>query len=475
MTVILSKGALVGVLFLSACAVGPDYERPPVDTPAAFKESGNWVPAQPNDAIDRGTWWSIYNDPILDGLEKQIDVSNQNLKMAEAAYRVANAATEQTRATLFPSLALSPSVSRTVAGRTAVMPAGGTTGPDYSLAANASWAPDVWGRIRRSVESDEAKTEASAADLVSARLSAQTMLATAYFDLRAQDELTRLLNATAKADEKILKLVQSQYIAGAASQADVFAAQTQLENAKSQATNTNVKRAQLEHAIAVLVGKPPADVSIKQTLFAYHIPKVPSEVPSVLLERRPDIASAERVIIAANAQIGVAQAAWYPNLTLSASYGFSGAALSKLFQASNSLWMVGASVAETIFDAGAREAGVEQAKAGYDQAIAGYRQTVLSVFQQVEDQLAAQRILGEQTKTQEAAVAAARNAEKLALNQYTNGLAPYDTVLIAQTAALMNEQNALALTSARLDASVALIGALGGGWDARQIKQINKD
>jgi NodT family efflux transporter outer membrane factor (OMF) lipoprotein len=465
-----STGALIGALLLSACAAEPNYERPPVETPAAFKESGDWIQAQPNDAIDRGAWWSIYNDPVLNELEKQIDVSNQNLKAAEAAYRVANAVAEQTRASLFPSLTLNPAASRSVAGNTAMVPVG-TIGTNYSLATNASWTPDVWGRIRRSLESDVANAEANAADLASARLSAQAMLATTYFDLRAQDELTRLLYATVQADEKILKLVQSQYTAGSATQAEVFAAQTQFENAKSQAINTKVKRAQLEHAIAVLIGKPPADISIAQAPFAYRIPAVPSEVPSVLLERRPDIASAERAMVAANAQIGVMEAAWYPNLTLSASYGFTGSVLSKLIQAPNSLWTVGASLAETIFDAGAREAGVERAKAGYDQAVAGYRQTVLTAFQQTEDQLAAQRILGEQAKTQEAAVAAARNAEKLTLYQYEHGLSPYDNVLTAQIVALTNEQNTLALASARIDANIALIEALGGGWNVSQISK----
>jgi len=459
---ILRITALSGLTFLAACAVGPNYQRPPVETPASYKEDfGEWRHAAPQE-IDRGAWWSIYKDPVLDDLEKQVDVSNQNLKEAEAAYREASAVVEETHASLFPSLSLNSSVG----SQRGTMP---TPMASDTLYGTASWTPDIWGRIRRGVESDEANAEASAADLAAARLSMQATLATNYFDLRAQDELKRLLDAMAEADKTALQIVQRQYDTGTGSITDVLAAQTQLEDVQAKAINAGVKRAQLEHSIAVLIGKAPADFSLPPKEFVDDTPDIPVGVPSALLERRPDIASAERMMMSANAQIGVATAAWFPNLTLSASGGFAGMALSKLLQASNGFWSVGPALAETIFDAGAREDRIEQTRAAYDKSVARYRQTVLTAFQQVEDNLSALRILAEQKKVQESSVAHARTTEQLMMHHYMGGLEPYNSVLMAQTARLNSEQAMLVVRQSRLDASVALIQALGGGWDASQL------
>jgi NodT family efflux transporter outer membrane factor (OMF) lipoprotein len=459
--------ALVCVLTLAACAVGPDYERPAVDAPGTFKEAGDWQKAEPADAIDRGAWWSVYKDPILDALEKQIDISNQNLKAAEAAYRAATAIAFETRATLFPTVAVNGSGIRAGNGKA------GTSQPtNYNLSAQANWTADVWGRIRRSLESSEANAEASAADLASARLSAQAALATDYYDLRMQDELKRLLTATAEADKKILRIVENQYRAGVAAKSDVLAAETQMESVQAQAINADVARTALEHAIAVLIGKAPADFTLApEPHKAYRIPNIPAELPSALLQRRPDIAAAERAVMAANAGIGVAEAAWFPALTLSGSFGYASTMLSQLVQASTSLWSFGPTIAETIFDAGAREAAVEQARATYDQSVANYRQTTLTAFQQVEDNLAALRVLGEQAKAENAAVADARKSGELVLNQYKEGIVPFNNVLAAQTTVFSNEQTALAVHKSRLEGSIALIQALGGGWDVRRLAQ----
>jgi NodT family efflux transporter outer membrane factor (OMF) lipoprotein len=447
---------------LAACAVGPDYVRPSVETPGTYKESGDWQHARPLDAIDRGAWWTVYNDPILSTLEDQVEISNQTLKAAEAAYRVAASVADETRATLFPSSSLNGSATSNGRGRTSPI-------TQYNVNGGASWAPDVWGRIRRTVESDEANAEASAADLASARVSAQAALATDYFDLRIQDKLKQLLDDTVTADDKILTIVRNQYNAGIAAKADVLSAQTQLESVQAQSINAGVRRAQLEHAIAVLVGKPPSQLGLETVAFVTAVPNTPAEVPSTLLERRPDIASFERQMIAANAQIGVATAAWFPNIILSGSYGYTAVTLSKLLQASSNIWSVGPALAETIFDGGAREAALKQARATYDQTVAIYRNGVLTAFQQVEDNLSSLRILAEQAKAQDATVADARKATELTINQYKEGIVPYNNVLTAQTVALGNEQTALAVQSSRLDASVGLIQALGGGWDISQM------
>ena len=452
------------LLLLTACSVGPDYEQPPVTTPATFKESGEWKQSVPQDATDRGAWWEIYNDPFLNGLEQQVAISNQTLKESEAAYRAAVALTDQARASFFPTVSAAKSATRSGKGSH-------TATNSFDLSAGASWSLDVWGKIRRTVEGDEASTEASAADLASARLSAQATLTTDYFALRTQDELQRLLDKTVEDDDKILTIVQNQDKAGVAAQSDVLAARTQAENAHAAAIGTGIQRAQLEHAIAVLTGQAPSNFTLEATTEVGKVPLIPADVPSTLLERRPDIASAERQMAAANAQIGVAEAAYYPDLTLSASYGFSANVLDNLFKSASSLWSVGAAASDTLLDFGARDAATDEAKANYDKSIATYRQTVLTAFQNVEDNLAAQRILIDQEKAQTAATTDARKSEQVSLNQYKAGIIPYNTVLSAQVTRLSSEQASLTVRNSRLAASVALIEALGGGWNKTQVSE----
>lgn len=469
--------AFAGSALLSACTVGPDYKRPPAIVPAAYKEQDGWKPSEPRDAVNRGSWWSIYKDPVLDELEKQIDISNQNLKASEAAFREARAVVQEARAAFFPTLTLNGSAQRTGRGggsASAVSTTGGTSSRAssqtlYSLTLGASWELDVWGRIRRTVESDVAAAQVSAADLALARLSAQAALATDYFDLRVEDELKRLLDDTVAAYARSLQITQNQYAAGTVGKSDVVQAETLLKSTQAQAINVGVARAQLEHAIAILVGKPPADFTVVPAPLATEVPEIPAGVPSALLERRPDIAAAERQMAAANAQIGVAIAAFFPSVTLTGSYGYTGQVLGKLIQAPNSVWSVGPQLAETLFDAGARGAAVDQARAIYDQDIALYRQTVLTSFQQVEDNLAALRIEAEQAAVQEETVRLAQEATRLTLNQYRAGTIAYTTVITAQATELSSEETALTIRENRLTASVALIQALGGGWDSSQL------
>jgi NodT family efflux transporter outer membrane factor (OMF) lipoprotein len=469
--------SIAAVALVAACSVGPDYHRPDAPVPAAYKEG--WKPGEPQDATDRGAWWSIYADPVLDDLEKQVEVSNQNLRAAEAAYREARAVVAQASAGYYPTISVAASATRS--GQGGSSSTSGITGPTgvtsfgrgnrtlYDLSADASWSLDLWGRIRRTVESDVANAQASAADLASARLSAQATLATNYFDLRSSDELQRLLDAAVVAFTQSLQITRNQYRVGVAGQADVVTAETQVETTRAQAVAVGIQRAQFEHAIAVLIGKPPGDFSIAVTGMPNTIPIAPTDVPSTLLERRPDIAAAERLMAAANAQIGAAEAAYYPDLTLSASYGVTSTSLGNLLRTSNALWSIGPTLTETLFNGGLRGAQLDQARAVYDQNVATYRQTVLTGFQQVEDQLAALRILARQAEVEANAVRLAREAERLTLNQYKAGTVAYTAVITAQTQALTNEQTDLTILQNRLAASVALIQALGGGWTATQL------
>ncbi|MDA8232576.1 MAG: efflux transporter outer membrane subunit [Magnetospirillum sp.] len=469
--------AMAGVALMAACSVGPDYERPPVTVPAAYKEAtaqGGWKPGVPQDDIDRGAWWSIFNDPLLDSLERKIDVSNQNLKAAAAAYQQARAVVNAARAGYFPTLGGSGSVLRSQSGigsfstgsAPLVSPPAQTT---FDVSGDAIWELDVWGRIRRIVESEVANAQASAADLASARLSLQATLAADYFSLRIQDELRRLLDSTVVAYTQALEITQNQVVSGVAPPSDVEQAKTQLETTRSQAIAVGIFRAQLEHAIAVLIGAPPAEFSIEPVKLSATVPGIPPAVPSTLLERRPDIAAAERRMASANAQIGVAIAAYYPTLSLSAALSYAGPSLGNLFQTANRVWSVGPQLAETLFDGGLRNAQVEEARAAYDQEVALYRQTVLTGFQQVEDQLAGLRILAQQAEVEAAAVEAAQRAESMILNQYEAGTVAYTSVITAQTAALANEQTAITVLGSRLTSTVGLIQALGGGWDAASL------
>jgi NodT family efflux transporter outer membrane factor (OMF) lipoprotein len=473
----LARWAGLGVALLGGCTVGPDYQPAPPVMADKFKEQGIWKVAQPADEAPRGAWWTIYHDPLLDQLVRQIDIDNQTLKAAEAAYRDTVAVVQQARATLFPSVTANFS-DRTSRGVTSTNAAGtvssagvggGNVRSLYSLSAAASWDIDIWGRIRRIVEGDVASAQVSAADLAAARLSAQGALASAYLQLRVQDELKTLLEESAAAYARSLQIVQNQYNMGVAGRSDVAQAETQLKSTQAQAVNTGVLRAQLEHSIAVLIGLPPASFQIEPEPLAIEVPQIPAGVPSMLLQRRPDIAAAERQMQVANAQIGVAVAAYYPDLTLTASAGYSASILARLIQNPNLFWSVGPALAETIYDAGARDAQVAQARALHEQSVANYRQTVLTSFQQVEDQLAALRILAEQADVQAEALNSAREAERLIFNQYRAGTVPYTNVVVAQTAALANAQTAISIRGSRLTASVSLLQALGGSWDAAQL------
>jgi NodT family efflux transporter outer membrane factor (OMF) lipoprotein len=468
-------------LALSACAVGPDYQRPTAPVTARFKEAEGWKPADPKPAGSGTDWWSIYDDSVLDGLERRIDISNQTLKVSEAAWRQAEALADEARAGLFPVFSVSGTGTRSGGGSGgSTVSTGGvtysTTGSGRGLnrfgaSASASWDLDIWGKIRRTIEADVATAQASEADLAAARLSAEASLATDYFDLRVTDEEQQLLATTIDAYQRSLTITRNQYKAGIAAKADVITAETQLQAAQSQRIALGVTRAQYEHAIAVLVGAAPADVTIAPASLGSTIPVIPVDLPSTLLERRPDIAGAERRMASANAEIGIAVAAYYPDLSLSASYGVSAGALDSLFRASNALWSFGGTLGETVIDFGSRDAAVAAARAAWDGTVATYRQTVLTAFQQTEDNLSDLRILEQQNAVQQATVNLANEAVRLTLNEYKAGTVAYTSVVTAQTTALTQALTLLQIRQSRLTDSVALVQALGGGWNASDLHQ----
>jgi len=456
---------------LAACSVGPNYVRPPVETPSAYKEAEGWKQAEPRDERPRGNWWEAFNDAQLDALVTQVAITNQTIKAAEARVREARALTQAARAAFFPIVTANASATRSGdrggAGGGSVGSTGGQgarVGNSYNVSLDVNWEIDLWGRVRRTVEASEATAEASASDLESAKLSAQAQLAEDYLLLRAQDAQIRLLNDTVAAYERSLQLTRNQYAVGVVGRADVAQAETQLKSTQAQAIDATVQRAQLEHAIAILIGKPPAEFSIAAEAVPTEFPVIPVELPSELLERRPDIAAAERRAAAANAQVGVAEAAFFPSLTLSATGGFQSSVLSQLFSLPSRYWSLGPAVAQIIFDAGLRRAQTAQAIATYDENVAKYRQTVLTGFQEVEDNLAALKILEREAAVQDEAVKAARESLAIVLNQYRGGTANYLAVVVIQAAALNNERTAISILGRRLTASVALIKALGGGW-----------
>ncbi|MES2356098.1 MAG: efflux transporter outer membrane subunit [Pseudomonadota bacterium] len=457
---------ITSLIFLSACAVGPDYVRPTVETPASFKELAGWKQVEPKDAEIRGKWWEIYNDPLLNSLEEQVNISNQNLIQAEAQFRQAQALVQATHAGYFPTITGNVSASRSSSSSgnsLATSSRGGDTNRSLSISTN--WEADVWGRVRRSVEANEASAEASAADLEAVRLSTQAELAQNYFQLRALDSQKRLLDETVAAFEKSLQLTKNRYAAGVAAQADVVQAETQLKTTMAQAIDTGVDRAQIEHAIALLIGKPASVFSAAQNPITATPPTIPAGIPSALLERRPDIAAAERRVAAANAEIGVAKSAYFPQLTLSATGGFQSSSFANWLTLPNRFWSVGPALAATLFDAGLRRAQTQQAIAAYDATVAGYRQTVLTSFKEVEDNVAALRILEEEARVQNEALQAARRSVVLTTNQYSAGIISYLNVITAQTTALSNERTAVDILGRRLSASVLLVRALGGGWN----------
>jgi len=472
---------------LTACAVGPNYKRPTVPLSANFKEVGDWKPSEPNDALTRGPWWEIFHDEVLNQLESQVEVSNLNVKAAVASYEQSVALLRQARAGYWPTVSVNGQRTRTVSGESAASNAsnlGGLGGSGSvsgfgltpgvpvtrnSLGASGDWTVDVWGQVRRSAESSKASAQASAATLENAKLSAQAQLATAYFELRAQDQLQTILNDIVAAEEASLKIAENRYRVGVAAKADVVTAQTQLLSSQSSQVNAQIQRATLEHSIAVLVGQEPAAFSQPAVPIRTDVPTVPAGVPSELLQRRPDIAEAERKAASANAQIGVAETAFFPSLTLTGSDNYTSGTISRLIRTANRAWAFGPQVALTLFDGGSRRAKVAAARAEYDISVDNYRQAVLTAFQNVEDELVILRILEKQAAIEEEAVKAAREAEALTLNQYKAGTVPYSSVIAAQTARLNAEQTALNVLRTRLTSSVALIQDLGGGCDTTQL------
>ncbi len=459
--------ALPPLLLLAGCMVGPDYHRPLAPQPVAYKELAGWTLAAPSDATDKGPWWTVFDDPLLDALERQVVITNQTVRQAEASYREARALVAEAQAGLFPTLGVSPTVTRNSLGGGSFGIGGGQANKaltQYSVEGSGGWDLDVWGRIRRTVESQQALAEVSAADLVNALLSAQATLAADYFDLRAEDSLTLLLRDTVAAYAHALQITQNEYEAGTASRGDVVTADAQLKSAQAQLVGVGVQRAIFEHAIAVLTGHVPADLAIPPAPLPRAVPVTPPGLPSELLERRPDIAAAERTMAAANAQIGVAVAAYYPAITLSAAFGFAATPMQSLFGVASRVWSLGAAASEPLVEGGLRLATVAAARAGYDATVAGYRQTVLTAFQQVEDQLASLRILEQQAAAEDAAVVAAQRAVDVTLNEYRAGTIVYTAVITEQTLLLADQQIQLAVQQSRLVAAVALIQALGGGW-----------
>ena len=452
---------LLLALALSACAGAPEYVRPAITVAPGFKEApppqaGVWQPAQPGE-LQGGMWWRIFDDRVLDALIAEADLANQNLRIAEAQLRQARAATDAARAGLYPSVSGGVSASRI---RTGAAPAGSS----YSLDVSAAWEADLWGRVRSGIAAADALAAASAADLAAARLSIHAQLAQSYFQLRVADAQGRLLDETVASYQRSLQLTRDRLAAGVATRADVAQAEAQLKIAQAQRLDVGIARAQLEHALALLTGRAPADLTLAADTLSEAIPAVPAGVPSRLLERRPDIAGAERRVAAANAQIGVARAAFYPSLTLSADGGFRSTRLGDWLTLPSRVWSLGPSLAALLFDGGARVAANEQAMAAYDATAAAYRQTVLTAFQEVEDNLAALRVLAEEEQVQREALAAARISLDIVTLQYKAGTVSYLNVIQVQTTALQSEQSVLALHGRRLTATVALVKALGGAW-----------
>lgn len=465
---------------LGGCAAGPNYVRPVMALPDAFSTSPDWKVATPQDAALGDRWWEIYHDTLLNDLMARIDISNQNLAKAEANYRQALALVQSARSAYFPVLGANVSSTRSAGsanrGNYAVG-SSSTASTINSLGLNASWEPDLWGRVQRTVESNQASAQASAGDLRAARLSAQAALAQNYWQLRIFDAQKNLLQDTVTAYQRALQLTTNQYAVGVVSRADVLQAQTQLRAAQAQMIDLGVARAQTEHAIALLVGQPATIFSIAPVTLTADVPVIPVGVPSTLLERRPDISAAERRAAAANAQIGVAKAAYFPALTLAASGGFQSSSLANWLTVPSRVWSLGPALAQTIFDGGARKAQTEQAIAGYDANVAAYKQAVLTSFVEVEDNLSALRILEQEAEVQQQTVLSARQAMTLIMNQYKAGIVNYTSVVTVQAALFNAENAALNIFNRRLAASVKLVAALGGGWhlplpDANIAKQL---
>jgi NodT family efflux transporter outer membrane factor (OMF) lipoprotein len=473
----------LAMLLFAGCMVGPDYRKPAVPMTPAYKEDQGWKVAQPRDQIPRGKWWEIFGDPQLNALEEQVSEANQNVKVAEARFRQARALIGSARAGLFPTISAGLGVSslRNSSNRSnGVASSGASTGvvssgsstSEFLLTGDVSYELDLWGRIRRGVTAAREEAQATAADLETAKLSLQAELAMDYFELRSADAQQRLLNDTVKAFQEALQLTTNRFEGGVAPKSDVAQARTQLETTQVQATDVGVQRAQFEHAIAILIGKPPADFTLPPVPLDLQPPNVPVGLPSELLERRPDIAAAERRVAEANEQIGIAKAAYFPTVTLNALLGFGSNSLRNLVGWQSFLWSVGSSLAQTIFDGGRRRAVSEAALASFDATVASYREITLEAFQQVEDNLAALRILEQEAEQQQRAVVSARESLQLFTNRYRGGVDTYLQVITAQTTALANERNQVDIQRRRMDASVLLVKALGGGWSVADLPQL---
>jgi NodT family efflux transporter outer membrane factor (OMF) lipoprotein len=476
------------LLILPGCVVGPKYHPPappapaPVykESPTQFKDAGDWTVAQPADAKLRGKWWEIFNDPDLNALEDQLDINNQNIKQYFENFMAARAVVREARSQYFPTLSVAPSVTHSRASADVGVPTTNTSGTGassspqlqstlYSLPLEASWEPDLWGKVRNTVRQAQYASQVSAADLENERLTEQASLAEYFFEIRGQDKLQQIYDDTVKADQDQYELTRSLYDAGIDDQISVVQAETTLRSAQAGATNVGVARAQYEHAIAVLLGRTASNFSIPVKPMTVAPPPIPIGVPSELLERRPDVAAAERTMAEANAAIGIAYAAYYPNLTLTGSAGFESSSFSKWLSWPSRFWSVGASIPETIFDAGLRRSTVQQNVAIYNADLASYRQTVLTAFQQVEDSLAEVRILSKEIQQQQQAVDSAQTFLKLEQARYDTGVDPYIDVLIAQVTVLADQQTLNGLQVQQMASSVALVEALGGGWDRSQL------
>jgi len=465
-------------MLLAGCAVGPRYSRPAAPAPPAYKElPANWKEAQPSDQATKGKWWQVFNDPQLNALEEQVDISNQTLKAAQAQFEQARAVVRINRSAQYPNVTGGVSATRShLSGNRPngqLSPTNAYT--DLQLPVDASYEADVWGRVRKTVEAARANAQASAADLENVNLSLHAELASDYFQLRALDAEEQLLNSTVAAYEKALELTRNRYSGGIVSQVDVAQAETQLETTRAQAVDLGVQRAQFEHAIAVLTGQPASTFAVAAAPLATTPPVVPVGLPSDLLERRPDVAGNERRMAAANAQIGIARAAYFPTITLGATGGFESTSITNWFNGPSGFITAGASALETIFDAGRRRAVTDEARAAFDQSAANYQQTVLGAFQEVEDNLAALRLLEDEAKTQDAAVASAQHSLLLSTNRYKGGVATYLEVITAQSIALTDQRVAVEIAGRRMTASVSLIKALGGGWTASSLPLVQKD
>jgi NodT family efflux transporter outer membrane factor (OMF) lipoprotein len=477
----LNRLAVIGLCAsLGACLVGPNYRRPAAATATTpvFKEAPGWTQAQPSSAADHQDWWTAFGDPTLNALEAQVITSNQTVAAAGAAYREATAIVRVDRAALFPTISATGSVdySASPAGGTIVTNGtggvttnGGRSGATYNVGLGGSWAPDLFGGVRRNVESARETAQSQAAALANARLAAESELAMDYIQLRQQDEEIRLLDAANAAYAKTLQITQNKYNVGVSAKSDLLTARSQLESTQAQSADLVQSRARLEHAIAVLTGQPPAALTLDGARWRLTLPDIPAGVPSTLLQRRPDIAQSERAVAAANAQIGVQIAAYFPSLNLTGSGNFSSTELGSLFNASSFFYSLGASAAETLIDFGARRGRVAEARAAYDQTVATYRQTVLSALQQVEDDLAAQRVYRRELALRKAAAEDASAAEVIAQNQYNAGQVDFTTVVVAQTTALNARTSELQIEASQLATAVDLIAALGGGWNASEL------